>query len=321
MTVNMQGHLMSECFDLLIFVIERDLPLLRLNMPYLRHFLRPKRCVFVASSACLESLGRAKLAFGSDLLLDEDSLVPGLSLGAVRDLVVARSCPPERAGWYFKQIAIFAYAFRADAGERYLCWDADTVPVRDISFFDDHGRALLARKREHHRSYFGTIERLTGLKRQAKFSFIAEHMLFERELVRELVAIMLGGRKFDGALLAHTILGAVDDRDLPASGFSEYETYGTFVYAKRRERISVRRIASIRHGTAFFRRLPTAAQLFTISRSFFWASFESWDLSRGLQRLLRVGTRLFGVLWVLLSLATAPGAYARFKREIDAARD
>lgn len=312
---------MDRTFDLLAFVIERDLSVLSISLPHIRHFLRPERIVFVAPQACLGKLDKEGMRREGDLLLDENALAPGLSLASVRGLIASRGGDESRAGWYFKQIAIFAYAFRRDAPAHYLTWDSDTVPVRPIRFFDEEGRALLARKHEYHRSYFEAIERLTALKRQAKFSFIAEHMLFEGEIVRDMVTTMLRGRPFDGGLLAATILGAVSDRDLAASGFSEYETYGTFAYAKHRDRISVRRIPSIRHGTAFFKRLPTEAQLFAVSRAFHWASFESWDLSVGIQRALRLLTRLFGLVWVAAALATGSAAYGRFKREIDAARE
>ena len=110
----------------------------------------------------------------------------------------------------------------------------------EIEFFDGEGRALHSRKAEHHRPYFATLERLVGLQKLADYSFIAEHMMFDRFFVQELVASTLHGAPFSGAELATRIIGAVADEHLQYSGFSEYETYGTFVLARHPDSIVAR---------------------------------------------------------------------------------
>ena len=192
------------------------------------------------------------------------------------------------------------------------------MPVRPICFFDDSGRSLLTRKREYHKPYFDTIERLLGLGRQVSFSYIAEHMLFDREIARELDLAILGGGPFEGVSFARAILGAVADTDLPLSGFAEYETYGTFAQARHPDRIAVRSLASMRHGTAFFSLAPTDAQLFAISTRYFWSSFESWNLTSPVQRLKKVAAKCAGLLWRLVSILVRPFAFQRFMKELHA---
>lgn len=302
-------------FELLLLVIERDLEVMARAIPYIEHFLGPARITYVSPGPCMEKILSRGLVGEDGRLLDEDEISPGLNLPFVRSLIAARGGNPRRAGWYYKQIAIFAYAQRPEAWTHYLVWDADSIPVRPIPFFDDEGRVFLDKKREHHRAYFETIGRLTGMRKAVDFSFVAEHMLFERDLMRELNACILGGRDFDGRELAERIIGAVADEDISRSGFSEYETYGTFVAARHPERIAFRHLASTRYGTAFFGRAPSGAQLFAISTLFHWASFESWGFLSLFHKVLKAGAELVGAIWLAGATIFQPKGLARFKFE------
>ena len=166
-------------FELLVPAIERHLPILQVAAPYMRRFLRPRRIVYLASRRCLEALGRNGILSPIDVAMDEDEVAEGLSLGLVREILRLRGSDPARGGWYFKQIAILAYAQRFEAEERYLTWDADTVPLRETDFVDAEGRTILERKTEYNAAYFRTIKSLLGIERQVEYSYIAEHMMFD----------------------------------------------------------------------------------------------------------------------------------------------
>ena len=306
---------MRDPDEMIVLVIERDLPVLARSLPYIRRFLNPKKLTIIAPEACLTGIRELNLTREGERLLEEDEAVPGLNLELVRSVLEKRGCDPRRAGWYFKQLVILAYATRPDASRCYLNWDADTIPARPICFFDRDGRALLAKKRGHNRPYFRTIERLTGLKRQVSFSFIAENMLFDRETTRELIDAIMKGSRFEGEAFARTVLGAIADDDLPGSGFSEYETYGTFARARHPERISLRNIASMRHGSFFFGRSPSDAQLFAVSTLFSWASFEWWSLSSPIKRVVSAAARIAGSMWRLFALLAMREAYKEFRED------
>lgn len=295
-------------FSLVILTIERDLPMLVAGLPYMRHFLSPRKLVFIASGSCLKALRHAIPLRASDELIDEDELSSGLSLGLLRDTLKARGADPSRAGWYFKQIAIFAYAMRPDAPERYLVWDADTIPLRPIPFFDARGRTLLDRKKAYHQPYFATLRRLTGIERQVGYSFIAEHMMFDREIVRALVVEAMRKESYAGAAFARRIMDSVADCDLGGSGFSEYESYGNFAAARFPGRIAVRNRPSLRYGSVFFMRPPSGSQLFALSGLYAWASFEA----KSYPRLAIVTGRALGSLWTSVAALCRPSSRGRF---------
>jgi len=300
-------------YELALFTIARDIHLLSLGLPYLRHFLGPDRVSCVASASCLEEIRKAGIDAGLDLA-DEDRVVPGLSLALVKKLVEERGGKPARAGWYFKQIALLAYAMRAETASRYLVWDTDTIPIRSVALFDGEGRALLATKRGYHAPYFATMEKLLGYGRAGGHSFIAEHMMFDRDCVRQLASRILRGGEFDGEAFARMIMGAVPSESLSGSGFSEYETYGNFMLRERPGSVAIGRIASIRHGTALFGSSPSPAQLFAASiLGYRWVTFEEWKLSTAPKRAIGLVARLAGSVWTALATRLFPAAFERFE--------
>jgi hypothetical protein len=299
-------------FELILLTIERDLPVLSVGMPYIRRFLAPAKVTFLASDACLHAISEMGIREPRDVLLDEDQAVPGLTLDTVRSLLAARGADPRRAGWYFKQFLNLAYAARPGVFPYYLTWDADTIPVRPICFFDGQGRTLLAPKSEYHRPYFDTIHKLLGLDRMAPYSFISEHMIFERRIVLSLLEELAGMAAFGAAEMARRIINAVSPADLSASGFAEYETYGTFASARSPDSIASRHLPSTRHGTDYFGRSPSADQLFAVSLWYSWASFESWPTATLQRRLKRVMARIIGRLWLGFALLLGGKARAEF---------
>jgi len=105
----------------------------------------PQKIKIIASSHCLErvqSLGLGKVfdksgekSSGPSIeYLDEDTVVPGLSLAAVKNCIQAYGGKGDRAGWYFKQLLLLAYATQPEPYHYYLVWDTDTIPVRPLTF-------------------------------------------------------------------------------------------------------------------------------------------------------------------------------------------
>jgi hypothetical protein len=214
-------------------------------------------------------------------VISENNFVPGITLDSLRGLPVEGF--PRAAGWYFQQLLKLQFAFIEPEDDYYLIWDADTVPLRPMRFFDDAGCMLLTKATEHHTPYFETYRRLLGEEPNREFSFIAQHILVQKSVARE----MLGNieRHIPGeGNWAWKIM-----RTLPEHGvnlFSEYETYGHFVKQHYPDRVRFierlwRRDPSHKGGCA----VPIERELRTASEKYEFAAYERAE--KGWRRLAR----------------------------------
>lgn len=180
----------------------------------------------------------------------------------------------DRFGWYLQQfVKLFAlYLHKED--DLVVIWDADTVPLKQISFVADNGHILHYSGNEHNKPYFDAIERLLGLKRVVNYSFIAQSFAMKGSWLRAF---------FDEIEQSHhkpwpsAILDAINFEQ--GAGFSEYETLGTFVAHRFCAemvhndtpwlRFGNRTIGSVHNLTD-----PTARQKLT---QYDFVSFEAWD--------------------------------------------
>ena len=321
----------QQAFELLLLAIERDLPVLSVGLPFIIHFLMPQKITIIGSCHCLEKARSIGLDESFDKssdkssgaiieYLDEDAVVQGLSLAAVKACIQAHGGKGERAGWYFKQLLLLAYATRQSPYNYYLVWDTDTIPVRPMTFFDAAGRILMTTKTEVHPAYFRTMEKLIGIGKVVSGSFIAEHMMFERPYVSRLLVCITKNKardeSFDAQGFIESVIAAIEPEDLDGSGFSEYETYGSFMYRTAGERIALRDLPSMRLGSSFFDRPPTTKQLFALSRHYYWASFETWHGTTLKTRIAYEVRKAIGALWTTGSVLLAPKAFDRFQKEI-----
>ena len=159
-------------------------------------------------------------------LIDENKLLPGLSYSVVADILM-KYCPNKRLniGWYFQQFLKLGFAQSKYCKDYYVSWDADTLPLAPITFFEE-GYLLFNPKSEYNSNYFRTIERLFGYGKQTEYSFIAENMIFSKNIVDEMLA-KIEKSDVDGTTWMEKILVASDlNNSMPA--FSEFETYGTY---------------------------------------------------------------------------------------------
>jgi FkbM family methyltransferase len=157
-------------------------------------------------------------------VVSEDSLLNGLSL----DYLVQRM-PAEnrsRASWYFQQLIKLASLITLDSSpeDLLLIWDADNVPVRPLSFCNPDGQIIYRSSNGYHPPYFAMIDRLLGLKKTGDFSFIAQCFPIWRRWMTEFVSCVerRWNKHWIDAILQATNLAEF-------SGFSEYETLGTYL--------------------------------------------------------------------------------------------
>lgn len=184
--------------------------------------------------------------------IDENKLI---EYDAVKKILVGRLNTTNvinRTGWYLQQFLKMSYA-RICTDEFYLLWDSDTIPLKPISLFNDIGKPFLDYKSEYHKPYFDTISHiLPGYNKIFGGSFIAEHMLINTKHMRQLLDEIENNELLPGQSFYEKIISAVSVDDISKSGFSEFETYGTFVYKNYHSEYELRQWCSLRFGGMFF---------------------------------------------------------------------
>lgn len=159
--------------------------------------------------------------------IDEDKLIKNLTLKNIKEQVKELIGIDKRAGWYFQQFLKMGYSLSESSSEYYLIWDSDLILLKDMNFFEEN-KMVIYKKEEYHKPYFETLEKVLGLKKEFNFSFIAEHMIIKKEIMREIIYKIEENPNLKGKYYFEKILNSIKKSDLNGSGFSEFETYGTY---------------------------------------------------------------------------------------------
>ena len=132
------NQLRHQPLDIVTACRLKDLHILKLAAQNLPRFVPFKKLHVLTARPNFPQFARI---LGPEVaLIDEDTFIPGLTLAQLRAL--AEPGFPQGAGWYFQQFLKFGFAFQVTGDDLYLIWDADTVPLRPMEFFDDQGRML-----------------------------------------------------------------------------------------------------------------------------------------------------------------------------------
>lgn len=193
--------------------------------------------------------------------------------------------PKVRPGWYYQQFLKMSFSDICE-GDYYVSWDMDTVPLRPLSFFDRNGKPAFDLKSEYNPGYFKTIENLLGLKKNIDGSFISEHMIFSKAYMKELIA-SIGSSSVEGNDYKEKVINSIDG-DYLTLGFSEFETYGTYVTEKYPDTYTYRKFASFRRGSWFIREGDlNEDDIKWLSGDFDAISFENADPIEDMVQLFR----------------------------------
>jgi Family of unknown function (DUF6492) len=281
----LQTELRDRPLDVVTACRAADLSILRITERNLREYMPFKRLHVFTASKALPSFRRALSS--ETVLLDEDAVIPGITLPELRNLTLPGF--PKGAGWYFQQLLKFSFAFQYTSDDYYLIWDADTVPLRPLKFFDADGRMLFTKAEENHSPYFDTYRKLLLEEPHREFSFIAQHLIVQKSILREMLAAIEANIPGPGnwaQKIMHNLSGN------STNVFSEYEMLGHYVKNHYPERASYRELPWLRTGSRSVTGVPSERDLSRLSTDYYFAAFESSQrplraLIRRLRRLLR----------------------------------
>lgn len=201
------------------------------------------------------------------VFIDENKVVNGAHSNSVNH---------PRWGWYFQQILKLGIAW-IEQSSYYLVVDADTVFLNPVSFFNTDGRPYYTQAWEFHEPYFEVFEHLLGFRPLRENSFIAHHMIFRTDYVREMC---LAFKPLNPWWKNIAKLVKPQPPWNSNSQFSEYETYGHYIKTCHPEEMIIRQLRWRNSHE-----LPSRRELDRLARDLDFCSFQ--DYLRDEHRLSR----------------------------------
>jgi len=263
--------------DVLICLAKRDFRIVRKTVVRVREFLQQQEdAIFLVAPKVIEKSFSKQWFYDNHVtFIDEDCLFSGLSFETVRASLQKHFNCTLHTGWYLQQFLKMGFALSHYAKERYLIWDSDTIPLRKI-VLEAEGKYLLAAKTEYNKPYFDTIERLLGIGKQEDFSYIAEHMVIDTSIMKELIQ-KIADCAIPGEKWYEKVINATSGEDEAA--FSEFETYGNYCSKYHSGIFKVRELRTLREGGMLFGRGVKDSELSLLGRmGFDTASFEYYHI-------------------------------------------
>ena len=259
----------SKKLDVVIPIIPRDFEKITANLPFIQKHIQPENIILIGPTPVAQLVNHNNRFEKSIKLhfIDENELI------YVKK--VKKLCNCGRSGWYIQQFIKMQYS-KICTKPYYLIWDADTMPLKNIQMFNDSGKPFFDVKTEYHRPYFITMKKLLpDLGKQHNFSFISEHMIVRKQFMNELIDKIQSCSSIKGDSWYEKVINAIDSKDLRKSGFSEFETYGTFVQKYYPQVYEIRKWKSLRVWNGQYKaRTITEKDITLLSKNYDAVSFE-----------------------------------------------
>ncbi|MDF2938796.1 MAG: hypothetical protein K0Q90_4169 [Paenibacillaceae bacterium] len=167
-------------------------------------------------------------AMKSCRFVDEDTVLP-----ITKKDIHYSSSRWERSGWLYQQLLKLGAAKLCRA-DYYLVVDADTVLIRPHRFRTGEGKTVFYTRKWSQSEYFVTYRKLMGQNPAAPSSLVTHYMLFEKAQVTTLKKTIEARH---GVSWYKAILRSMNKKKQFA--FSEFETYGNFLYSRIPRRVAL----------------------------------------------------------------------------------
>lgn len=211
-------------------------------------------------------------------VISEDEVIPSSFLSTIADHLDSSTGQASRKYWLYQQFLKMQSAIDSRR-DRIVLWDADTVPIRPIQFFDENLRARHFCGNEYHKPYFDLMKTILGLNKTSTHSFVAQCIPLRRKWLVDLcidIECRTGANNWKEGIL-RSIGPSLGD-----SPFSEYETIGTYAVVRLDEAEKplpqINSQAWLRNGYEY---IGPAANLFFFNHPVFrdaaFVSFERWS--------------------------------------------
>lgn len=237
---------MQEKIDIVIPSIPNDVGILLHNIEWFASFLPMKQIVVIGPPEVADMLS----PYERVKFVHEEEIIDKCTIE--KCILKKAGGRPVRSGWYIQQFLKMKYSLLCN-DEYYLLWDSDTLPLKETPLFDKMGKPVFHMKKEYNEPYFRTIENLFhGLKKQVRESFISEHMIIKTDYMKSLILTIENNHSLSGQSFEEKIINAIYSDDFCNNGFSEFETYGTYILSNYPDAYSLKEWKSLRFGGFFF---------------------------------------------------------------------
>lgn len=213
------NHDTKHKLDVFITLHKKDLPALTLCVQSILRYLHPKakRIVVISKEIPHDIL----MKYNGVEFLHESNVFDRLTLAQIPKIIHGNE---NRAGWYFQQFLKWE-ARKYSKTNDYAVVDADTAFIRPMILVRNN-KYVFYRSAQYHMPYFKTYEKLFGYLPEKQQSFIANYMIFNAEVVDEIITQI--ERTCSGEKKWYEIILDAIDKNEPSS-FSEFETYGYYM--------------------------------------------------------------------------------------------
>jgi len=232
--------------NLVVPIIARDFHKIYNNLRFYINFIDGiKNIIFIGNEEINKLIKEKKSSLSFPIIFINENLL--IDSNKIKQLIkIKNKYAVKRSGWYIQQFLKMIYC-RLCHNKYYLIWDGDTIPIKEVKMFSNDGKPIFDVKTEYHKPYFFTLKRIfPELGKKYSYSFISEHMIINNKLMKKMIKRIAFNKNIIGNTWYEKIINCIDIKDLPRSGFSEFETYGTFVKEYYKQIYHIRRWKSIR---------------------------------------------------------------------------
>jgi hypothetical protein len=220
---------------LVVPIISRDFHKIYNNLKFYINFIDGiKNIILIGNEEINKLIKEKKSSLSFPIIFINEKLL--IDVNKIKQLIkIKNKYAVRRSGWYIQQFLKMIYC-KLCHNKFYLIWDSDTIPIKKVKMFNNVGKPIFDVKTEYHKPYFITLKKIfPELGKKYNYSFISEHMIINAKLMKNMIKRIAFNKNLIGNTWYEKIINCIDIKDLPKSGFSEFETYGTFVneYYKR----------------------------------------------------------------------------------------
>ena len=146
----------------------------------------------------------------------------------------------ERTPWYFQQLLkLYAGFYVPDILPYYLVIDSDTFFINPTTFFEDETPLYNIGKFNYSPYYEHMIRLHPSLIKYNEYSGVSHHMIFHRDLVRQLFDIV---EEYTGDIFWRSFMKCLDPEHINSSGASEYEIYFNYLLNHHNDKMKIRQL-------------------------------------------------------------------------------